>query len=281
MDTIAVTGGSGRLGRGVVQQLALQGHRVRNLDRVAVDDQPVGDIETMLIDVMDYDAVRRALEGCSAVVHLAANTRPVDAPWQVIYANNTVSSYNVLYAAAGLGIKKVCMASSINATGAAYSAAPRFDYFPLDELHPTYNEDPYSLSKWVLELQGESIARRFAGMTIASLRFHAIYDNLADFMDWARNAEPARVAKNLWGRVSHDASVNACLLALQASFIGHEAFYIVAPTTSIETPSSELIRQFYPTVPLRGDFTGNRGFFDTTKAERMLGWVHIEQGAGR
>jgi len=60
-----------------------------------------------------------------------------------VHHNNVVSSYNVLSAAAQLGINRVAQASSVNATGAVYSRWPQYDYFPVDEHHPTYNEDAY------------------------------------------------------------------------------------------------------------------------------------------
>ena len=137
MKLVALTGGNGGFGRGVVQRLVQQGYAVRNLDRVDAETQPTGNVEKIILDLCDYDAVHRAFEGCDAVIHLAAFPTPNLDRWPTIYANNTVSSYNVLYACAELGIKKVCMASSINATGAAYSRMPRFDYLPLDEQHPT------------------------------------------------------------------------------------------------------------------------------------------------
>ncbi len=241
-----------------------------------------GNVEMVIIDLSDYGAVLSALEGADAVVHLAAIPNPNQAPWPEVYANNTVSSYNVLHAAATLGIRKVCSASSINATGAAYSRSPRFDYFPLDERHPTYNEDPYSLSKWVGELQGDSIARRFEGMTIASLRFHGIRQGPPDphavRQAWARRLPPAEIAanraRNLWGWVGIDACARACRLSIEAGYPGHEAFYIVAPYTYMEEPSLELAHQFYPDVPVRGDLSDHRGFFDTSKATRLLGWEH-------
>jgi UDP-glucose 4-epimerase len=59
-----------------------------------------------------------------------------------------------------------------------------------------------------------------------------------------------------------------------ADFTGHHAFYIVAPETMVDTPSLELHRRHYPDVPLRGDLSGNRGFFDCTRAEEILGWRH-------
>jgi UDP-glucose 4-epimerase len=86
--------------------------------------------------------------------------------------------------------------------------------------------------------------------------------------------EPAAGVKNLWAYTRFDAAADACLRSLAAPFEGHEAFYIVAPDTVAAEPSLELARRFYPDVPVRGDLSGHRGFFDCAKAERLLGWVH-------
>jgi hypothetical protein len=51
-------------------------------------------------------------------------------------------------------------------------------------------------------------------------------------------------------------------------------FYIVAPETMVDTPSLELKERHYPGVEVRGDLSGNRGFFDCRKAEELLGWTH-------
>ncbi len=118
----------------------------------------------LTVDVTDYPPLLVAFEGCDAVVHLAAFPGPGQAAEWAVHNNNVVSSYNALHAAASLGIPRICQASSVNAIGGAYSRAPRFDYFPLDEAHPSYNEDPYSLSKWICEQQAASIARRHDGL---------------------------------------------------------------------------------------------------------------------
>ena len=77
----------------------------------------------------------------------------------MVHNNNVVSSYNALRAAATAGVRRVCQASSVNAIGGRFSRwPPRYDYFPVDEQHPTYAEDPYSLSKWICEQQADAIA---------------------------------------------------------------------------------------------------------------------------
>jgi hypothetical protein len=51
-------------------------------------------------------------------------------------------------------------------------------------------------------------------------------------------------------------------------------FYIVAPDTIIDVPSLELAARFFPGVPISGDLSGCRSFFNTAKAELLLGWRH-------
>jgi len=271
---IAVTGGSGGIGRAITSLALSQGHSVVSIDRIPPDKEAAHEeVPFILVDTANYTDVERALEGCDALVHMAAIPSPGNHPDYVVHNNNVVGSYNALYAAARLGIARVCQASSVNATGLSYSRAPRYDYFPLDEAHPTYNEDPYSLSKWVCEQQGDSMVRRYEWMTIASMRFHWVVGERDIAARHANDDNPLH-ARNLWGYTSFDAAARACLQSLTADFSGHEAFYIVAPETILDTPSLEMRDKFYPNVPVRGDLSGTRSFFDSSKAERMLGWRH-------
>jgi UDP-glucose 4-epimerase len=274
---IAVTGGSGRIGRAVVNLAGSEGHQVVRIDRVAAPaEQTTGDgVEFVEADLVDYPSFEQAIAGCDALIHMAAIPSPRGFPDHVVHNNNVVSSYNALSAAAQLGIMRVCQASSINATGASYSRWPRYDYFPLDEQHPTYNEDAYSLSKWVCEQQADSFARLHETMTIASLRFHGVVPDLATLATWAQppDAQQAR-ARGLWGYTLLDAAARACLASVAASFTGHEAFYIVAPETTMDEPSATLKERYFPEVPVRGELLGRQSFYSTAKAEQLLGWKH-------
>lgn len=273
---IAVTGGSGRVGRAVVALALSQGHSVVSIDQVApAQEATPPELSFIKADLTRYEEVEQALRNCEAVVHLAAIPSPGRHPDHVVHNNNVVSNYNVLRAAAELGINRVCQASSINAIGAAYSRWPRFDYFPLDEQHPTYNEDPYSLSKWICEMQADSFARRYENMVISSLRFHGVTPERPKFPAGYKPGH--HQAKNLWGYTLSDAAAMSCLLSLTAGFKGHEVFYIVAPTTPFDIPSRQLAQEFFPEVPVRGNLDGNNSFFDSSKAERLLGWKHDEQ----
>ncbi len=269
---IAVTGSSGGVGRGVIAAALSQGHTVIGIDRVPPSEGQAG-LTFVQSEISDYAALVAAFRGCEALIHLAAIAAPFDHPDHVVHNNNVVGSYNALRAALEVGMTRLCQASSVNATGLSYSRRPRYDYFPLDELHPTYNEEPYGLSKWICELQAESLARRYEAVSIASLRFHWVVPerSVAVITDEAYSDV---MAKHLWAYTRLDAAASACLLSLTANFSGAETFYIVAPDTAVDQPSLDLARQYYPSAVMRGDLSGNNSFFSCAKAERLLGWRH-------
>ena len=87
-------------------------------------------------------------------------------------------------------------------------------------------------------------------------------------------AKTEEQAKHLWAYTTYEGAVDACIRSLTADFTGHEVFYIVAPDTTMTRPTLELAKRFFPDVPVTGDISGNKSFFDSSKAERMLGWKH-------
>ncbi len=275
---IAVTGGNGDLGRSLIPYLLDQDHEVVSIDRSLPTisfPPPPRSARYLIANVTNFGELVGSVQGCDAIIHLAAYRSPLNHPYPVVYGENTTGSYNVLYAAATLGINRVCLASSINAIGGVYSRVPRSDYFPLDEQHPTYAEDPYSLSKWVLEQQGDAFARRYEEMSIASLRFHWLVDKRERAAEYTQAAGPG-AAKNLWAYTLLSEANRACLLSLTAEFKGHEVFYIVAPLTAVPEPSLDLAHQYYPNIPIRGDLSDNLSFYYCGKAERILAWRHEE-----
>jgi UDP-glucose 4-epimerase len=280
---IAVTGGRGRIGLAITAGALARGHGVVNIDRTdasappaegeALPPLPQGDVTYLGADATDYDALLQAFEGCDAVIHMAAIPAPFRHPDHVVHNNNVTSSYNALRAGVEQGITKICQASSVNALGLSFNRAAHFDYFPIDEQHATHNEEPYGLSKWICEAQADTFARRYEDLRIASMRFHMVVPDRAAAVRVFYEATE-RHAKHLWAYTTYDAAVDACIRSLDADFTGHEAFYIVAPDTTMEMPTLDLAKQFFPNVPVRGDLSGHRSFFSSAKAERMLGWKH-------
>lgn len=271
---IALTGGTGRIGKAIASEALRQGHSVVSIDRVASPDvQDSENLRSIVADTDAYEKLVDAFEGCDAVIHMAAIPAPGRHADHIIHNNNVVGSYNAMRAAAEHGIMRICQASSVNAIGLSFSRAPRFDYFPVDEHHPNYSEEPYSLSKWICEQQADSFARRHEDLSIASLRFHWVVPD-RETAAGSFNRQDERPDKHLWAYTRIDAAARACLLGVTASFKGHEVFYIIAPDTTVDAPSLELAAQYFPQVPIRGDLSGNKSFFSSAKAEKILGWTH-------
>src|ERR1041385_2679055 len=166
---VLVTGGAGLIGKATVERLVAHGWDVRAIDLATGVELPGA--EYLTCDITNYDDVRAQMRGCQVVVHLAAIPRPALAPGEKVFSVNTSGTFNVFEAAAAEGIKRVVQASSINALGVSFSLTDIVtEYFPIDEKHPTYTTDPYSLSKQFVEDIGAYYWRR-DGISSVAMRF--------------------------------------------------------------------------------------------------------------
>ncbi|MFC4946209.1 NAD-dependent epimerase/dehydratase family protein [Pseudonocardia sp. GCM10023141] len=274
---IAVTGAAGILGRRVIERASAAGHDVVAVDLPdAVPGDGVGRVDWRAADVIDLDAVRAALTGTDVVVHLGALTSPYH-PEPIVHRTNVNGTHNVLVAAEELQLAAVCLASSVNAIGGAFSYSPRYDEFPITEDHPSYCEDSYSLSKLILEQQSAAFARRRPHVPFTALRLHALHD---DYDTAARSCQDEVDYRHLWGWTAVDQAAAACLLAVRRRAPGHAVANIVAARTASATPSAELADKWFPEVPRRQPLVGNAGFYTTDAAQRLLGWdAHDEHPA--
>jgi len=154
-ERVLVTGGSGRLGRFVVDELAAH-WEVSVLDI----EPPAQAVAFAQADVLDLDAVIASVAGHEAVVHLAGIDADVDSHEKDYFETNVQGTWNVLHAAERAGVRKVVVASSVAALGIDRARMP--DYLPVDEAHALRPVDAYGLSKKVTEVVGRSFARRGA-----------------------------------------------------------------------------------------------------------------------
>ncbi len=105
--SVLITGSAGRIGRAVVRELKSRGHAVRGFDRVPTP----GLADSLVGDITDGPAVRRAVQGVGALIHLAAIPDDDDFLTQLL-PNNIVGVYHVLEAAREAGVRRVVLASS-------------------------------------------------------------------------------------------------------------------------------------------------------------------------
>ncbi len=269
---VAVTGSSGLAGSAVAAQLMAQGCAVVGIDRVP-PRPPV--TEFRLVDCTDLGQVYGACAGSEAIVHLAAIPRPTQHSPDEVFRSNMMATFNVFEAAARLEIPRVVYASSMSVLGLPFSYQPiRLAYLPIDEAHPRAPQDAYALSKTLGEDIAMAFARRMAGaLSVVSLRFPWIHKP-ASFRAELKPlwGDPAGGATNLWAYIDTRDVAQACQLALEANISGHEAFYISAANSFMQTDSALLAQRYYPEARLSTRLSGNQSLFDSAKAKAKLGY---------
>lgn len=121
MKTVLVTGGSGFLGSNLAWALRERGCRVRILRRSHSDLRAIGpaDVEHVIGDVRDRDALRKAVTGCDTVFHAAAVVSYWKKKRQELIDVNVGGTQNVVDVCLDLGIEKLVHTSSIAAIGFA------------------------------------------------------------------------------------------------------------------------------------------------------------------
>jgi dihydroflavonol-4-reductase len=151
-----VTGATGFIGRHVVAALVGAGAEVRAFDRNRLrgtlpDRSPAtrAGVEFVQGDVLDSDAVRRAVEGCDAVFHLAAVYSYARGDAALMRAVNVDGTRNVLDAALRGGRRRIVHTSSC-ATCGPVPGRPATER----DLPPRELTVPYKRTK----LEGERLA---------------------------------------------------------------------------------------------------------------------------
>src|SRR3954453_2365166 len=219
---IAVTGGTGKLGRAVVAELRGGDDEVVNLDAAA--QRP--DIR---IDLTDYGQTVEALtaidaryDRIAAVVHLAAIPAPGITGNAATFHNNIIATYNVFAAAKAAGITNVVWASSETLLGLPFDTPP--PYIPVDEEYPARPETAYSLAKHLEEQMAEQFCRWEPDLKMYGLRF----SNVMAVEDYAQfpafDADPTQRRWNIWSYIDRRDGARAVRLALEHDAVGCEVF---------------------------------------------------------
>ena len=113
-----VTGGTGFIGSRVVERLRARGDEVVVLARRP--EKAAGlDAEVVEGDLSDAGAIRRGVDGCQAVFHIAADYRVgmPKAKRESMYDSNVRGTERVLDAATDAGVDRVVYVSTVNAFG--------------------------------------------------------------------------------------------------------------------------------------------------------------------
>jgi nucleoside-diphosphate-sugar epimerase len=271
---VAVTGGSGKLGRVVVADLLAHGFDVLDLD-IQSPREP-GPAFTR-IDFTDFGQTFEALtqiddrhDGLDAVVHLAAIPGAGQRPNAATFANNIVTTYNVFTAARHAGIRNIVWASSETVLGLPFETPP--PYLPVDEEIPLRPNSSYSLGKDLEEEMARQLCRWSPDLKMIGLRF----SNVMEPTDYAAfpgfDADPAVRRWNLWSYIDARDGAQAVRLALEYQATGTEVFIIANADTVMSRPTAELAAAVFPDVPVRKELGRNETLLSIDKARRVLGY---------
>lgn len=280
---VAVTGGSGAIGRYVCDEYQRAGHEVVSIDRMP----PVQAVGFVAADLTNLDEACAALAGFKLVVHLAAIPDPYHNPEMEVITTNTAINYAVFEAVRRNGIPRIVYGCSDSSTGfGIHNTALKPLYVPIDEAHPLWPHESYSLSKHFGERMAESYAAAY-GIEAISLRYNWVW------VERWREKAAGLVAENragifdpatawLGGYISVRDVARACLAAANYLFpaeqaIAYEAFFLTAANTSYAIPTLELLAAIYGELPPQQDpayFAADpyATLFDIRKAERLLAW---------
>src|ERR1035437_824534 len=277
---IAVTGGSGKLGRTVVAVLGQAGHEVVNLDVtgqrgpgfVRVDLTNYGEVVDAFFGENDPSAGpdQAATPVYDALVHLAAIPAPGILSDVATFHNNILSTFNVFQAARRAGIDNIVYASSETTLGLPFDVPP--PYIPVDEEYPARPESVYSLVKHLEEQMAIELVRWDPTLKIIALRFSNVMDpeDYAEFPGF--DADVTLRKWNLWGYIDGRDGAQAVLRALELDAPGFDRFIIAAADTVMSRSNTDLVAEVFPGVPVTRDLGEHDTLLSIDKARRVLGY---------
>jgi nucleoside-diphosphate-sugar epimerase len=274
MTRVVVTGGSGKLGRAVVEDLLSHGYDVVNVDASPPREPRCPYVR---VDLTDYGQTAEALSavddrfrGADAVVHLAAIPAPGLTTNSATFANNAAATYNVFAAARAAGITNVVWASSETVLGLPFDIPP--PYIPLDEEYPARPESTYSLVKHLEEQMAAQFCRWDPQLKMIGLRFSNVMEP-ADYAAFPSFDEDPSLRKwNLWSYIDARDGAQAVRKALEHDATGVDVFIIANADSVMSRSSAALAAEVFPGVPVTRELAGTETLMSIDKARRVLGY---------
>ena len=215
---------------------------------------------------------RQTPAGYDAIVHFATIPRILQASDVETYKVNVMGTYNVLESALKLGIKKVIFASSETVYGLCFShGKPAPLILPISEEDAVRPMDSYAMSKVVNEETAKAFQRR-AGIDIYGLRIGNVVepDEYHLFKGFCEN--PAIRLPNAFNYIDARDLGQAVDLCVQKDGLGYEVFNVSNDQNSVDLSTEELIKDFYPDVPLRGEIGPEECLFSNKRIKEKLGF---------
>lgn len=156
--SVLVTGATGFVGSAVARRLIAAGEHVRVLVRPGSDRQNLDGVQVEPVegDLCDPGSLARALGGCRALFHTAADYRLWTRHPEALYRTNVQGTETLMHAAAEAGLERIVYTSSVATLGTATGGEPA------DEDTPVSLADmigAYKRSKYLAEEAVRRMAR--------------------------------------------------------------------------------------------------------------------------
>jgi len=230
----SISGGAGFLGLHLARRLLADGHEVRTLDVVSLDDAELErSVDELRGDVRNRDSVGKLVSGADVVVHAAA-ALPIQASRGSIRSVNVGGTENVLRAADDAGVRRVVFISST----AVYGVPEKH---PIEEGDPLVGVGSYGESK----IDAEGLCRVAAVETtivrpktfIGAERL-GVFEILFDWIREGRRIYTLGKGRNRYQLLAVEDLVDAIVRAAEEPKAARETFNVGA--TEFGTVRSDL-----------------------------------------
>jgi len=294
----AISGGAGFLGLHLARRLLADGHSVRTLDVVPLDEPELErSVEELRGDVRDQAAAAKLAAGADVVVHAAA-ALPIRGSREAITSANVGGTATVLAAAREAGVRRAIFISSTAVYG-----VPKVH--PIGEDAPLVGVGPYGESK----IEAEQVCREFAarGLDVVIIRPKTfigperlgVFEILFDWVHDGRRIYTLGDGSNRYQLLAVEDLVEAVVLAAAADGVAGEAINVGAQEfgtvradlqalidhagsksrlTAVPVRPAEIalraleLAHLSPLAEWHYKTAHRDSFVDVSKAERLLGW---------
>jgi nucleoside-diphosphate-sugar epimerase len=223
----AISGGAGFLGLHLARRLLADGHRVRTLDLLPLDEPGLERrVEELRGDVRDPGAARDLVEGADVLVHAAA-ALPIRGSREEIFSANVAGTATTLAAAREGGVGRALLISSTAVYGVP-------ETHPIREEAPLVGVGHYGASKIEAErVCGELVRRGLEAVILRPKTFVGperlgVFEILFDWIEDGRRIYVLGSGRNRYQLLAVEDLVDAIVLAARAPGLAGEALNVGA-----------------------------------------------------